>query len=108
MTGREIAANLRANVEKWSRYYYFRDGHYCVVGLKLHEAGIPDEELEGFKANYVTGLHVGLTPAQEGDLNMLQRMNDESKSVYELIAKLEDQRANHNFPIEALAAALKQ
>lgn len=130
MTGKEIAANLRAHRNQWTRYYYFKNGNYCVIGLKLHEAGVKVEKWgESIQAVYLPSVlkellgvtvppdsvpvrdrfkSLGLSDDDLANLYSLQSLNDSARDVDELINKLENSDyATEDFPIEALAAAFK-
>lgn len=111
MKGSEIAANLRNHRKEWTKYKYYESfgNSYCVIGLKLHEAGVPVEswaETQQDKKVEDLVVKLGLSEKQVKALSSLQQLNDESDEIDDLIRPLEDEYKNTDYPIEALAEAL--
>lgn len=103
MMGKEIAENLRNSKENWNDGYLLRidaEGNrsYCVVGLKLHEAGIEDRFL--LNQGNIEGFHT---------LDGLFGLNDSCEQKEELIEKLEsDDLRSVDYPIEALVRYIRE
>lgn len=102
MKGKDIAANLKKSRRKWGirRLYNSKEKTYCVIGIKLAEAGVPLPALGMEKFDYNIG---------NGNLETLISLNDASASKAELVEKLESPTyRNMDFPIEkAVAAGLR-
>ena len=115
MKGRDVAANLRANVNRWTQYLYYKEGHgtepqYCVIGLKLMEMGVKVENLaiqEEMLSLVVDRYELGMDYEDVRTLVMLQQLNDGARSANELASLLETTHNDVDFPLEKLAEAFK-
>lgn len=106
MKGKQIAENLRQNRDKWTIHNYHNDGKYCVIGLKLHELGVPVENWDEERQGYQVAILAPLPEEKMYALTRLQRANDSSKDVDNLISWLEGDTET-DYPLEELAEALK-
>lgn len=117
MKGKDIAANLRENAHRWTRYAYYSTMEgipsYCVIGLKLMEMGV---KVEGWNPNAQSEVipivigRVGITLDDEDvvSLGTLQRINDNSHSAEQVATQLEGLSYREvDFPLEKLAEAFK-
>lgn len=109
MLGSEIAENLRQNRERWCRHVYHFAGQYCVIGLKLHELGVPVETWDIEQREEMVSPLIGdrMTYSERMLLQQLQNVNDESIEVDSLIAYCE-KNASVDYPLERLAELLKE
>ena len=119
MTGKEIAANLRGTTLEWGHHFLHRKtmlgvDQYCVLGIKAHEHGIPNEVLEAvdMEGNIVEDNSVVQKPYHDSyeirtRLSMLYNLNDRSDSKESLIRQLESGYAEYNFPVEEFIEYLK-
>lgn len=112
MLGKDVAKNLRESKLAWTRHYYCFNDRYCVIGLKMHEAGIPDdfwdqEEKNQSGISFIVRMRSTIPDFDPIKLQVLQSLNDRAQSKEELINRLEHYNyAEMDFPLEALAELL--
>jgi hypothetical protein len=106
MTGKEIANNLRNSKEAWTTGVLAsieelgEKPAFCVLGLKLYEAGIPLEELINTEEP-----NCNFPPI----LGSLMQLNDLSVDKDALIYQLDSNTwKDVDFPIEELVESLKK
>ena len=118
MKGFEIADNLKNSALGWTRSQFVRrhgkKRRYCVVGMKLHEAGIPDDLLSAFPTVariVVAARSRGWKPKDryvKSRLIPLEGLNDEATSRGMLALLLATgKRRNKEYPLDDLIDACR-
>lgn len=102
MTGREVAQNLRNSPLKWGRWHLHDQGHFCALGIKLHERGFTAGELDYSEVPKERLEDVEYDPPR--GIVQLTCLNDSCRTKKELIQQLERPRyINMEFDIEGFA-----